>query len=151
MPKVAITQNRDVELAIREALAHLDLDEIIRAKIVAVKPNETWASKKDLTAITQGDTLRAVLQNLKKLHPKKLIVSGGAGAAETDEIFRLSGMMKAIEEEGAEFFDHNRPPFQEIALEYAPDKDVIGPQKSIMVNPRVLEYETLISLAQLKV
>src|SRR5438067_233394 len=151
MPKVAITQNNNIELAITEALQHIEIEKIIRDKVVAVKPNETWASKDDLTAVTQGDTLRAVLRFLKKLAPKKLIVTGGAGAAETDEIFRLSRMMKAIEEEGAEFFDHNRPPFQEIALEYAPDKDVIGPQKSIMVNPRVLEYETLISLAQLKV
>src|SRR5438067_611791 len=151
MPKVAITQNNNIELAITEALQHIEIEKIIRDKVVAVKPNETWASEKDLTAVTQGDTLRAVLQNLKKLHPKKLMVSGGAGAAETDEIFRLSGMMKAIEDEGAEFFDHNRAPFKEVALEYAPDKDVDGPQKSIMVNPRVLDYETLVSLAQLKV
>ena len=112
MPKVAITQNRDIELAIREALSHLDLEEIIRGKIVAVKPNETWASKKDLTAVTQGDTLRAVLRYLKTLRPKTLILSGGARAAETDEIFRISGMMKAIEEEGAEFFNHNRGAFK---------------------------------------
>jgi uncharacterized protein (DUF362 family) len=151
MPKVAITQNKRIELAVTEALQHLALKDIITGKVVAVKPNETWASKDDLTAVTQGDTLRAVLRHLKKLEPKELIVTGGAGAAETNEIFRLTGMMKAIEDEGAEFFDHNRPPFKEVALEYAPDKDVAGPQKSIMVNPRVLEYETLVSLAQLKV
>ena len=101
MPKVAITQNNNIELAISEALQHVEqLEEIIRDKVVAVKPNETWASKDDLTAVTQGDTLRAVLAFLKKIAPKKLIVTGGAGAAETDEIFRLSGIMKAIEEEG---------------------------------------------------
>jgi uncharacterized protein (DUF362 family) len=58
--------------------------------------------------------------------------------------------MAVVEQEGAVFFDHNRPPFTEVALEYKPEADVEGPQKSIMVNPRVLEYETLISLAQLK-
>lgn len=151
MIKVAIAQNHRIEIAIREALSHLDLTDIVRGRIVAVKPNETWASRKDLTAITQADTLRAVLRYLKQLKPKQLIVSGGAGAAETDHIFRISGMMQVLEEEGAEFFDHNRPPFKEVALTYAPDKDVDGPQKSVMVNPRVLEYETLISLAQLKV
>jgi hypothetical protein len=30
------------------------------------------------------------------------------------------------------------------------DPEAIGPQKSVMVNPRVLEYDTLISLANLK-
>ena len=48
------------------------------------------------------------------------------------------------------FFDHNRSPFTPVDLNYAPDKDVDGPQRAVMVNPRVLEYETLVSLAQLK-
>src|SRR5205809_7335975 len=32
----------------------------------------------------------------------------------------------------------------------APGRDVKGPQQAVMVNPRVLEYETLIALNQLK-
>ena len=151
MPKVAITQHQNIETAITEALQRLDLAGSIHGKIVAVKPNDTWASREDLTAVTRADTLRAVLRFLKTLGPKALIVSGGAGAAETEDVFRLSGMMQVIDEEQAEFFDHNRPPFQEVALPYAPEKQVAGPQKAVMVNPRVLEYETLVSLAQLKV
>src|SRR5437763_11661941 len=58
--------------------------------------------------------------------------------------------MDVVEQEGATFVDHNRPPFKEITLEYAAGSDVQGPQKSVMVNPRVLEYETLIALNQLK-
>jgi uncharacterized protein (DUF362 family) len=38
-----------------------------------------------------------------------------------------------------------------VALEYKPGADVHGPQASVMVNPRVLEYDTLIALNQLKV
>jgi uncharacterized protein (DUF362 family) len=38
-----------------------------------------------------------------------------------------------------------------VALEYQPEADVQGPQTSVMVNPRVLEYDTLIALNQLKV
>jgi uncharacterized protein (DUF362 family) len=150
-PKVAIARDDQIERAVPDALRMLELEEILRGKTVAVKPNETWADKSDLTAITQADTLRAVLREIKRHQPAKLIVTGGAGAAETDDIFRLSGMMQVIEEEGAEFFDHNRAPFTEVPLEYAPEKDVSGPQKSIMVNPRVLEFDTLVSLAQLKV
>jgi uncharacterized protein (DUF362 family) len=37
-----------------------------------------------------------------------------------------------------------------VELSYAPDRDVVGPQQAVMVNPRVLEYETLIALNQLK-
>src|SRR5207248_6993852 len=63
---------------------------------------------------------------------------------------RVAGLMDVVEEEGAIFFDHNRPPFKSVNLAYAPEADVDGPQRSVMVNPRVLEYETLVSLAQLK-
>ena len=147
MTTVAITQNDEIERSITEALEYLDLESRIRGKLVAVKPNETWASVEDKTAVTQPDSLRAVLRHVKEFNPRQLVVSGGAGAGETDEIFRLAGLMDVVEEEGAEFFDHNRPPFKEIELEYAPEEDVVGPQASVMVNPRVLEYETVITVA----
>jgi hypothetical protein len=35
------------------------------------------------------------------------------------------------------FFDHNRAPFKEVKLDYGHDKKVEGPQKTVMVNPRV--------------
>lgn len=150
MAKVVITQSEKIERAVTEALGGIDLEPLVRDKLVAVKPNETWASPEDKTGVTQPDTLRAVLRHIKSFSPRELVVSGGAGAAETDEVFRLVGLMEVVEEEGATFFDHNRPPFESVHLEYKPEADVAGPQKSVMVNPRVLEYETLISLSQLK-
>jgi uncharacterized protein (DUF362 family) len=150
MAAVVITRNEEIERAVEEALSHVDVEPLVRGRVVAVKPNDTWASTQDKTAVTQPDTLRAVLRHLKRFGPRELVVSGGAGAAETDEVFRIVGLMDVVEQEGATFFDHNRPPFTEVALEYAPEKDVAGPQRSVMVNPRVLEYETLIALNQLK-
>jgi uncharacterized protein (DUF362 family) len=133
-----------------DALGHVPLQALVRGRRVAVKPNDTWASADDVTGVTQPDTLRAVLRHLKRFGPRELVVTGGAGAAETDEVFRIAGLMDVVEQEGAAFFDHNRSPFTEVALDYAPSADMDGPQKSVMVNPRVLEYETLVSLAQLK-
>lgn len=150
MAKVVITQNEGIEKAVAEALAHIDLEPLVSGKIVAVKPNDTWASAEDKTGVTQPDTLRAVLRYVKQFAPRELIVTGGAGAAETDEVFRLVGLTEVVEAEGATFFDHNRPPFEKVELEYKPGADVRGPQKSVMVNPRVLGYETLIALNQLK-
>jgi uncharacterized protein (DUF362 family) len=147
---VAITQDMDIERAVAEALAHLPLEALVRGKLVAVKPNETWASPEDTTGVTRADTLRAVLQALRRFAPRELVVSGGAGAAETEEVFRYAGLMDVIEQEGATFFDHNRPPFVSVDLDYAPNVDIDGPQRAVMVNPRVLEYETLIALNQLK-
>jgi uncharacterized protein (DUF362 family) len=150
MVAVVVTRNDAIERAVDEALAPIDLEPLVRGRLVAVKPNETWASPEDTTGVTQPDTLRAVLRCLKRLEPRELVVTGGAGAAETDAVFRVAGLMDVLEQEGASFFDHNRPPFEAVSLEYAPNRDVQGPQRSVMVNPRVLEYETVIALNQLK-
>ena len=151
MPDVVITRNRtEIGAAIEEGLSEIALEPIVAGKLVAVKPNETWASEKDTTAITQPDTLRAVLRAVKRVRPRELVVTGGAGAAETDEVFRLGGLMEVIESEGATFVDHNRAPFVSVDLHYAPARDVRGPQRSVMVNRRVLEYEALIAVNQLK-
>jgi uncharacterized protein (DUF362 family) len=151
MVAVAITQHVVIQHAMSEALHHFELEPLIRGKRVAVKPNDTWASAEDTTAVTQPDTLRAVLQFIQGFGPRELVVTGGAGAAETDEVFRLAGLMDVVMQEGATFFDHNRPPFTAVALEYKPEADVHGPQASVMVNPCVLGYDMLIALNQLKV
>jgi uncharacterized protein (DUF362 family) len=150
MPSVVITRDDDIAEAIAEALAQIALERLVRGKRVAVKPNETYATAEDTTGVTQPDTLRAVLRAVQHCGPRELIVTGGSGAAETDEVFRAAGLMEVVEREGATFFDHNRPPFVEVPLLYAPGQDVQGPQKSVMVNPRVREYETLIAVNQLK-
>jgi uncharacterized protein (DUF362 family) len=150
MAAVVITRDESIERAVADAVRHLPLDRLVRGKLVAVKPNETYATADDTTGVTQPDTLRAVLRQVKRFGPRELVVTGGSGAGETDEIFRVAGLMDVVRQEGATFFDHNRPPFVEVGLDYRPAADVDGPQKAVMVNPRVLEYETLISLAQLK-
>src|SRR4051812_18634740 len=150
MTSVVITRDEQIGKAIEEALKRIDLEPLVAGKIVAVKPNETWASLKDKTGVTQPDTLRSVLRHVKQFGPRELVVTGGSGAAETDDVFRVAGLMEVVEAEGAIFFDHNRPPFTSVELEYKPSADVRGPQRSVMVNPRVLEYETLVALNQLK-
>lgn len=144
MPTVAITQ--DVEFvgqAIFDALDALDLESLFTNRLVAIKPNDTAATPTDISGVTHADTLQAVIRYVKRLNPRHIVVSGGAGASQTEDVFRYTGMMEVVEEEGVEFFDHNRAPFEEIVLES-------GPQRSVMVNPRILEYEALVSLAQLK-
>lgn len=143
--KVSIVDNQNVKEAIFTALASLgDLTMLFKDKHVAIKPNETWASVSDVTACTQADSVEAVIQYVKKFEPYKITVTGGSGAAETAQVFRLIGINKVIKREDVEFFDHNRPPFVEVGLSY-------GPQEIVMVNPHVFSYDTLISLAQHKV
>jgi uncharacterized protein (DUF362 family) len=133
----------DIEAAIEEALRRLTLDDF-RDKVVAIKPNDTSATPDDKTACTQADTLRATIRFIKTLHPKSIVVSGGAGKMETEEVFKVLGYPDVIESEGVDWFDHNNAPFVPVDLTF-------GPQRRVMVNPRVLTYEKLVSLAQLKV
>ena len=152
MSEVIIARNTvSIKTAIEEALSHVNLDRIISGRVVAVKPNDTWASREDTSAVTQKDTLKSLLKILKRHTVSRLIVSGGAGAAETETVFELTGMMDAVREEAAEFIDHNQGPFKEVSIKYAPEKGITGPQKSIMVNKNVLSYQSIVALSQLKV
>jgi uncharacterized protein (DUF362 family) len=143
--KVAITQNEDIRASIAAAFQALgELSPLFAGRHVAIKPNDTWAAASDLTPCTQADTLEAVIRQVKRFKPKMITVTGGSGDAETDEVFRLLGLDRVIEQTGVEFFDHNRPPFESVRLDY-------GPQREVMINPHILEYDVLVSLAQLKV
>jgi len=103
--RVSIASSHDIEVAITGALDKLEgLSELFVGRHVAVKPNETWATADDLTACTQADTVRALVRFIKGYYPKKITVSGGAGAGETAEIFRLLGIDGVIKDEGVEFF-----------------------------------------------
>jgi uncharacterized protein (DUF362 family) len=133
----------NIEKAVWEALQRVSLEDF-RDKVVAIKPNDTTATVDDKTACTQADTLRATIQFVKTLHPKSIIVTGGAGKMETEEVFKNLGYPEVISSEGVEWFDHNKGPFVPVDLTF-------GPQRRVMVNPQVLTYEKLISLAQLKV
>jgi hypothetical protein len=86
---------------------------------------------------------RIFLWNSPTAGPRELIVSGGSGAAETEDVFRVAGLMEVVEQEKARFFDHNHPPFTSVDLEYSPDVDVSGPQKSVIVNPQVWGYDVI--------
>ncbi len=134
---------KDIGRAIEHALSEVALDDF-RDKVVAIKPNETTATDDDKTACTPAEALRATIRHIKNLHPRSIVVTGGSGAKKTDEVAKILGYPEVIRSEGVEWFDHNQPPFQAVDVPF-------GPQRKIMVNPRVLTYEKLVSLAQLKV
>ena len=89
MSSVVITRDPDdIGRAIWGALQHIEIEPLIRGRLVAVKPNDTWASADNKRAVTQPDTLRAVIRYLKQFDPGELVVTGGSGAAETEDVFR---------------------------------------------------------------
>ncbi len=72
----------------------------------------------------------------KKFSPSKITVSGGAGAAQNDEVFRYLGLDKIIALDNVPFFDHNEPAFVPVSLSY-------GPVQEFQIDPYILEYDTL--------
>ena len=115
-----------------------------RDKVVAIKPNDTTATANDKTACTQADTLRATIRFIKNLHPRQIVVTGGAGAMKTEDVFQDPRLPRGDRGGGRGVV---RP--QPAAVRAG--RSAFGPQRRMMVNPRVLEYEKLVSLAQLKV
>ncbi len=144
MPTVAITQDMEfIGQAIFDALDALDAEDLFTDRLVAIHPNDTAATPTNISGVTHADTLQAAIRFAKQFNPRHIVVSGGAGASQTEDVFNYTGMMEVIRREGVEFFDHNHGPFQEVTLES-------GPQRTIMINPHILQYETVVSLAQLK-
>ncbi len=142
--KVSIAHDtKEIGRAIEQALGEIALEDF-RDKVVAIKPNETTASSDDRTACTSAEALRATIRHIKNLHPRSIVVTGGSGAKKTDDVAKILGYPEVIASEGVEWFDHNQPPFEAVDLAF-------GPQRRIVVNPRVLTYEKIVSLAQLKV
>jgi len=131
----------------RGALRHVPAERLVRGKRVAVKPNDTWASATNHGGDRQ-DTLRAVLRCVKRFGPHELIVSGGSGAAETRTCSECRPD-DVVEQEGAVFFRPQPPAVQRGRARLRPERDVTVPEVG-PGQPRVLEYEALISLAQLK-
>jgi uncharacterized protein (DUF362 family) len=150
MSTVAITRDASVERAISEGLEHVDLEAIAAGKLVAIKPNETYADEKDVTGVTQPDTLRAVIRAVRAAGAREIVVTGGSGAAKTEEVFRVSKMLDVVREENVELVDHNEGELTDVVLPYAPEKDVQGPQRTVKVHKRVLEYERLIVVSNIK-
>ncbi len=144
MAQVAIAQDDDIALALEEALANFDLEPLFTDRLVAIHPNDTYATPTDSTAVTQPDTLQAAIRYVKRFNPSHIVVSGGSGSRyTTDEVFHNSGMIEVVRAEGVEYFDHNKGPFVMVPLQY-------GPMSEVAVNPRILEYETVVSLGQMK-
>ncbi len=142
---VAIAHHAQITKGLAQAFELLgDLSDLFYDRNVAIKPNETWASPDNLTACTQADTVRSLIKMIKRYRPYKITVTGGSGAGETDQIFEYLGINKVISEEDVEFFDHNRGPFENMHLSY-------GPAREVVINPHILSFDTIISLAQHKV
>jgi uncharacterized protein (DUF362 family) len=143
-PMVSITQSESEQESINKALDLLPVKDIIhKGDKVVITPNWVSANPPSSGVIVGPETLRELIQYVKKFQPKELIVATGSGGGETRMIFEKYGYDKVIEDEKVTFVDLNYGPYTELELE----QGVISKTK---INKLVEELDVLISFAQLK-
>jgi uncharacterized protein (DUF362 family) len=141
---VSITKNTNEQKAIIEALELLPMDQIIHpGDNVVITPNWVNAKSPSTGTVVGPESLRELIQFIKKYQPAKLIVATGSGGEDTDQIFKKIGYDKIIAQEEIEFIDLNYGPYTELELGH----DVI---KSTKINNLIDNLDVLISFAQLK-
>jgi len=142
---VAITKNEDESRALLEGLDLIKADKLFtKDDIVMIVPNFVSANKPHPSSgITVGThTLRTLIQWVKRLRVKKIIIACGAGG-NTLDVMRKVGYDKIIEAESCEFVDFNTGPYVELAINH----HIIN---KLQVNQVLFEKTKLISYTQLK-
>lgn len=114
---------------------------------VVLKPNAGHAAPPETAVCTNPEVVRAVIREVKKANPGRIIVAEAAAiGCDTEECYRVSGIGQVAEEEGVELIDIKR------------DKDLISvPVRGYRSNikriklPRfLLEADHIINLPILK-
>jgi uncharacterized protein (DUF362 family) len=141
---VSITKYTNEQKSITEALKLLPMEDILHpGDRVVITPNWVNAKSPSTGTVVGPESLRELIQIVKKYHPGRLVVATGSGGEETDQIFKKIGYDKIIQEEKVEFVDLNYGPYTELELEH----DII---KSTKINDLIDNLDVLISFAQLK-
>jgi uncharacterized protein (DUF362 family) len=142
--KVAITQNNNEAVAIKEALELLQVIPAINSNdVVVITPNWVNNKKPDSATVVGTESLRQIICLVKERKPKRLIVATGTADGETKDVMDAVGYGKVISEEGIEFIDLNHGPFTRINLNHS----IVT---STNINTILQGVTILISFTQLK-
>lgn len=142
--KVAITQNNNEAIAIKEAIDLLQITSAINSEdVVVITPNWVKNQKPDSAIVVGPESLRQIIRLIKDRKPKRLIVATGSADGETKDVMNAVGFGSVISDEGIEFIDLNYGPFNRINLNHS----IV---KSTNINTLLNEVTILISFTQLK-
>ena len=144
-PIVAITQNNDESIAIREGLQLLQMEKMITSQdVVVITPNWVAPGKPESGRVVGPESLRQVIKSVKACHPKRIVVATGPGEEDLYGLMDKVGFTKIITEEKVELVNLNKGPFTSI--------DINHPCPSrLSLNELYNEMTFLISFTQLKI
>jgi len=142
---IGIVRNKDEKAALREALGYLPIQSLIdNTTTVTVIANLVNVNPPNNGVVVGGETLRELIRYIKSKNPKRFVVSGGAGGANTLDVLKSNGYDKILNEEQVEFIDLNFGEYFDLQLEH----NIV---KSTKVNKIIRESDVIISFTQLKV
>ncbi len=143
-PIVSISRNQIEQQSIIEGLELLPMKDIIHeGDKVVITPNWVKAKPAYTGTVVGPETLRELIQYVKRFQPRKLVIATGSGGDDTRKVFETVGYDKIIQEEQVEFINLNYGPYTEIEL----DHEIISKTK---MNRLIEDMDVLISFTQLK-
>jgi uncharacterized protein (DUF362 family) len=145
--EVAIVFHENESQAVLNGLKCIQADQdITEEDVVVLTPNWVNNQKKDPAegVVVGPETLRTLIQWVKRRNPRRIIVATGSGGGNTPQVMKDCGFEKVILEEQVEFLDFNQGPYMELQLNHhKPNK--------IKVNQIIQEMTYYISFTQLKI
>jgi len=108
---VAIAKNVDIQAAITETFDLLGgVSKLIKPNTtVVLKPNAGHLAKAETSVCTNPEVVRAVIKEVKKVNPKRIIVAEAAAiGCDTEKCFELSGIAQVCRDENVECIDIKR-------------------------------------------
>lgn len=143
-PIVAITQNTNESVAIKEGLTLLHLHTMIRNDdVVVITPNWVAPASPQSGRVVGPESLRQIIRSVKACHPKRIVVATGPGEQDVKTLMDQVGFSSIIDEEQVEFINLNKGPFVSVSLNHpCPNR--------LSLNKLFEEMTFLISFTQLK-
>lgn len=142
---IGIGKNPDEKAALREALGYLPIQSLVdNTTTVTIIANLVNINPPNKGVVVGGETLRELIRYIKSKNPKRLVVAGGAGGANTLDVLKSNGYDVIINQEQVEFIDLNFGEYFDLELEH----NIV---KSTKINKIIKESDVLISFTQLKV
>lgn len=143
---ISITYNTNENQAIMDGLNNIATHELIGpTDVVVITPN--WVNHKkpqpESAVVVGHNSLRLIIQYVKGLHPRRIVVATGSGGNPTPQVMKAVGYDQVIQSEGVEFIDLNEGPFTTVTLHNKRPA-------STKINKLLEETTVLISFTQLK-
>jgi uncharacterized protein (DUF362 family) len=141
---IGIVKNNNESIAITEALNLIGADKLIsNDDVVVLTPNWVQPNKPETGDVVGPESLRTIIQFIKRSNPKRIVIATGSAGKSTPEVMKIVGYEKIIIQENVEFVDLNHGPFTRLELNH-------NSPSATNLNKLYDEMTFLISFAQLK-